>query len=76
MPKGVEHGAAVLRREGARRVQHSMGGGMAMLNQLSALQKMDGIDQEHVLSATGTAVLFRRGRRRHGLCALWSMSSS
>jgi hypothetical protein len=39
----VVRGAAVLRREGERRVQHLMGGGMAMLNQLSALQKSEGI---------------------------------
>jgi hypothetical protein len=53
-----------------------MGGGMAMLNQLSALQKSEGIDRELVMSATVLAVLFRRGRWRHGLCAFWSMSSS
>jgi hypothetical protein len=49
---------------------------MAMLNHLSALQKLDGIAQEFVMSAAGLAVLFRRGRRRHGFCTLWSMSSS
>jgi hypothetical protein len=72
----VVHGAASPALEGASEGRHSMGDGMAMLNLLSALKKVDGIYQELVLSATVLAARFRRGRRRRCFCALWSMSSS
>ncbi|KAK1633197.1 hypothetical protein QYE76_007512 [Lolium multiflorum] len=48
----VVHGAASPALEGASEGRQSMGDGMAMLNLFSALKKVDGIDQELVLSAT------------------------
>jgi hypothetical protein len=72
----VVHGAASPALEGASEGQQSMGDVMAMLNLLSALKKVDEIDQARVLSATVLAARFQRGRRRLCFCMFWSVSSS